>query len=250
MKTFCIKKNIRYREIKAKNPRINKFYLIDNPHHQPILAIPDGCVDLQWVWSGNQGALHLCGSFLKGKYSTVSEYDRCFGVKFNPGIIPKVGQFKSVDIIDKRLVLQSSPKSEVVGYLLGQNQSLKELITAFLDFYKELTYQEPNAIVDQLIKEIRETSGVIYIKELSQHVSYSQCYTDRIFKRNIGITLKKYAKIIRCQAAINYLQKDCENSIYNELAYYDQAHFINDFKHFTSYTPYYYKQNIDKLIIV
>ena len=42
--------------------------------------------------------------------------------------------------------------------------------------------------------------------------------------------MKKYAGIIRIQKALYYLQNNLTYEIYERLGYYDQAHFIKDFK--------------------
>lgn len=250
MRTFCIKKNIIYREIKVNHPNYNKFYLIDNPNHEEITAIPDGCVDMQWVWKEQKAEVHLCGSFLQGKISPIGQYDRCFGIKFNLGIIPNIDHLRAEEIVNNRCILKYEEKKNQMIEYASKTFELGKMVTYFIEVFKDLEYYADNPIVQSMIQKIQNTSGLLSIKQLASDIGYSQCYTDRIFKQSIGINVKKYANIIRCQYAISYIESNEEGTLYECLGYYDQAHFINNFKKFTSYTPCSYKRNIDKILIV
>ena len=52
-KTFYINDRIIYNEISVQTDSINKFYEIHNPDNERIVAIPDGCIDIQYVWKIN-----------------------------------------------------------------------------------------------------------------------------------------------------------------------------------------------------
>ncbi len=64
-----------------------------------------------------------------------------------------------------------------------------------------------------------------------------------MFKENVGLTPKGFLKIIRFQKAIQEIEA-CKkinwSGIAYETGYYDQAHFINDFKNFSGFTPQQY----------
>lgn len=84
---------------------------------------------------------------------------------------------------------------------------------------------------------IHKGKGNINIAKIAEEVGYNQRYLDRVFKEAVGVSMKKYAEIIRIQKAIYYLQNSLTYEIYERLGYYDQAHFIKDFKKNTSLTP-------------
>ena len=53
-KTFCLNNHhVLYEEMPSRDPLFEKFYLIENPMRDPIVAIPDGCIDLQFTWENN-----------------------------------------------------------------------------------------------------------------------------------------------------------------------------------------------------
>ena len=78
------------------------------------------------------------------------------------------------------------------------------------------------------------------IAQISNKVGYSQKHLIKLFRDNVGVTPKEFLKIIRFQKTIEEIAaaKEIEwTAIANECGYYDQAHFINDFKIFSGFTP-------------
>ena len=66
-----------------------------------------------------------------------------------------------------------------------------------------------------------------------------------MFKFHVGMTPKGFLRVIRFQKAIEEISNRTSvdwTSIAHESGYYDQAHFINDFKAFSGYTPSEYAQ--------
>jgi len=61
-----------------------------------------------------------------------------------------------------------------------------------------------------------------------------------MFKSNVGLTPKAFSKITRFQKTIREIEaskKISWSGIAFDTGYYDQAHFINDFKNFSGFTP-------------
>ena len=66
-----------------------------------------------------------------------------------------------------------------------------------------------------------------------------------MFKQQVGITPKAYLKIIRFQKAIAEIEESQDvnwTGIAQDSCFYDQAHFIHDFKFFSGFTPEEYLQ--------
>jgi AraC-like DNA-binding protein len=82
---------------------------------------------------------------------------------------------------------------------------------------------------------------VINIARLNEKIGYSQKHFGQMFKSHVGVTPKSYLKIMRFQKAVRTI--DAANGgtdwgmIAQDCGFYDQAHFINDFKHFSGFTP-------------
>ena len=61
-----------------------------------------------------------------------------------------------------------------------------------------------------------------------------------MFKEHVGVTPKDFLKVIRFQNAIQQIEKQISvkwTDIAYDSGFYDQSHFIADFKKFSGYTP-------------
>lgn len=97
-----------------------------------------------------------------------------------------------------------------------------------------------NPFIEFAVNKIIEAPNQMSIEQISNKVGYSQKHLIKLFKDNVGVTPKGFLKIIRFQKAINEIavtKKADWASIALESGYYDQAHFINDFKSFSGFTP-------------
>ena len=75
---------------------------------------------------------------------------------------------------------------------------------------------------------------------VSDKIGYSQKHFIAMFRQQVGITPKAYLKIIRFQKAIGEIEEKKEvnwTDISQDCGFYDQAHFIHDFKFFSGFTP-------------
>ncbi|WP_370087282.1 AraC family transcriptional regulator [Ekhidna sp.] len=82
------------------------------------------------------------------------------------------------------------------------------------------------------------TSGTI--KWISENSGYSQKHFIALFKKYVGLTPKGFQKVMRFQKVVNDLQNTNQinwTQLALDCGYYDQAHFINEFKIFSGYNP-------------
>jgi AraC-like DNA-binding protein len=113
------------------------------------------------------------------------------------------------------------------------------LIETFL--FNRLTDTET---VDQIVKSTIETiltaNGQLSVDELSRKNNVNRRQLVRKFSSSIGLSPKQLSKTIRLQATLKMLLTRKITSLTDlayESEYYDQAHFIKDFKEFTGLTP-------------
>lgn len=108
-----------------------------------------------------------------------------------------------------------------------------------------------NPCVEFALNEIIHQSDQISLKQLSNKIGYSQKHFISLFKNQVGITPKSYLKIMRFQKAISEIEKFSEvgwTLISNDCGFYDQAHFINDFRLFSGFTPQEYFRSKSDLL--
>jgi AraC-like DNA-binding protein len=87
---------------------------------------------------------------------------------------------------------------------------------------------------------INQTQGQINAASLSEKLCVTTKTLERKFAALVGKTPKQFIKIVRFQNIINAFSIKNSNTL-TEIAYsngyFDQAHFIKDFKTFSGYTP-------------
>jgi len=97
-----------------------------------------------------------------------------------------------------------------------------------------------NKDLDRALQIIYENSGHIGISQLAKEADISERHLRRIFRQIVGLGPKQYCKIIQFNAAFEALQIGDEKRIFSQAmksGYYDQAHFINDFKAMLGQSP-------------
>jgi AraC-like DNA-binding protein len=95
-----------------------------------------------------------------------------------------------------------------------------------------------NPIVHFSVNFISSLHGLTTIKDLEKKTGYSKRYLDLLFKNHLGISPKTLATIQRFQHF--YKRGYADLNIYE--SYYDQSHFIREFKRYTGLTPMQYAQ--------
>lgn len=114
-----------------------------------------------------------------------------------------------------------------------------KLIEAFL--FKRLANTETiDHIVKSTVETILTANGQLSVDVLSKQNKTNRRQLARKFSSDIGLSPKQLSKTIRLQATLKMLLTENVTSLTNlayENEYYDQAHFIKEFKVFTGLTP-------------
>jgi AraC-like DNA-binding protein len=190
------------------------------------------------------------GAGIAGPHSEVfflerTAYDELLGVHFKPGgALPFLGvpggelHNRSVDLGDlwgerdaARIVarLYEAPTSRAKFALL--EDSLLRIA------YRPLT-RHPAATF--ALAELRRDSSVRSCAEVAHELRVSQRRFIQIFRDEVGLTPKLYSRIERFQAVLRRIEL-LDDVDWAEVAascgYFDQAHFIHDFREFTGLRP-------------
>lgn len=101
-----------------------------------------------------------------------------------------------------------------------------------------LEERENDPLVLSALSLIHKHKGDIRIGELAKQLHTSQSPLEKRFRKIVGATPKKFASIVRMKNAIaGYQPRNTLTSLGFEAGFYDQAHFIREFKTFTGETP-------------
>ncbi len=219
--------------------------------------IPDGCIEMAFVLGDDikrytsdddyilQPRAMVIGQFLDSFYIEPVGNVNTFAVSFFPLGFSNLINKSMDDLVNKETALDQLFDNKIVKELesniihADSTQERIEIIEAFLfDRLKE------SKVVDQIIRTtvdiIYQREGNVKIVNILGDEKSKRKNLERQFKRNIGLSPKKLVKVIRLQAALSLLLDEEPHSL-TKIAYssdyYDQSHFIKDFKEFTGITP-------------
>ena len=124
---------------------------------------------------------------------------------------------------------------------INNTTSAQQKIVVLQQFLlKQLSLHNEDLIFEYCIEKITASKGKITVKELEKKTGYSSRWLNMKFNDKLGVSPKNLASIIRFkqyyQAFINGSEKSFFRNDFYEL-YYDQSHFIKDFKRFTGLPP-------------
>ena len=90
----------------------------------------------------------------------------------------------------------------------------------------------------QVLSLINTHRGDISVKEISNILNLSERHLRRSFHEVMGVSPKKYLRILRFEQSLNQiLDEGYAPKLFTEQDYFDQAHFINEFKEFSGFSP-------------
>jgi AraC-like DNA-binding protein len=173
----------------------------------------------------------------------ISENFAMFGVYFYPFALQAIFNIPAAVLSNemcdvKTLLGQDGRDLEEQVMLAKNNYQRAHIMTDFIE--KKLArhyYSDPSLFAS--IHYIIQTKGTIKIEDLSAQYFLSSRQFERKFKTFSGFSPKLYSRIIRFQSAIKqYGNKDKTlTKIGYDCGYFDQSHFIHDFKEFSGYHP-------------
>lgn len=169
---------------------------------------------------------------------------RISGVRFkSAGLSPFVT--KRVDAWSDRVV----PLAEVFGKdglaleaaldaSGGDRGAQARLFDAF--FLERLALTPPKRTLHELKAAIEAEGGLERMDELCARTGVSSRQLDRLFRSHLGFSPKTFARVVRFQQGLTRLMRapGCTLAqVAAECGYYDQPHFVREFKAFSGTTP-------------
>jgi len=219
--------------------------------------LPDGCIEMTFNFgdkikrytSENDFILHpnamVMGQRTKSYYILPTGNVDTFAICFYP-----IGFGNFVKTTLENLVDKETPTAELLGQ--AEANELEQQIIQAIDtqqriniietfLLKKLSLKDTiSNIVKSTVDDLLKTNGTTPINVILKNDISKRRQLERHFKKQIGISPKQLGKVIRFQATLQLLLNKKSltlTDIAYESEYFDQSHFIKDFKDLVGVTP-------------
>lgn len=239
---------------------VKLYWTLQVPHsneHEKQLILPDGCLDMAFLLGDDIKRYVSDDEFVIGpRQSIIGQITKqyyiqpvgcvdSFSVRFYPyGFCA----FSSTPLHE--FANTETPLDMVFGKAAANKLSeriieaktTKERIEIIEEFLLSKLSEESaiNSVVKSTVDSIINVNGSSSIKEIFEHIGSSRRQMERHFMQQIGISPKQLGKVVRLQSALKMILNQGSKSLTDiayDSDYYDQNHFIRDFKSFTGVTP-------------
>lgn len=227
-----------------------------DPNNQKQKLIPDGCIEMTFNFkdkikrytSEHDFIVHpnamVMGQRTKSYFIEPIGNVDSFAICFYPYGFANFTNTPLENLVDIEVPL-ASLFGEIIAKTLEQKiveanntQERIEIIETFL-----LDRLHQNTTIEHLVKTtvdvLLASNGSSPINQILKDDLSKRRQLERNFKKQIGISPKQLGRVLRLQTALKMLLNDAESltNIAYESEYFDQAHFIKDFKEFVGTTP-------------
>lgn len=163
-------------------------------------------------------------------------------IVFRPHGVKSFFNFPITELLNENLSLQDLINNEAIELedKLLNSPNNKQRIAHLENFLTgRLICNNEFERVEHAIKMIENSKGQIKARDIAHDVCLGIKQFERIFSKYVGVNPKKFASIIRFQNVIQMNSKDKRSlsQIAVDNGYYDQSHFIHDFRSLTGLTP-------------
>lgn len=209
-----------------------------NPYSQDV--VPNPCVN--WVVEHDKTAIY---GIAKYKYSKLLQgKGRVFGAKFKPGAFyPFVNATVSSltgSSIDVRTVFGADAQT-MAHEILAQEEEEAMVELAERIIRPKLPERDENIeVINRMIDRIAEDREITKVDDICERAGVNKRKLQRLFDQYVGVNPKWVIKLYRLQNAAATIDNGEHHDwlqLSIDLGYYDQSHFIKDFKSIIGKTP-------------
>ena len=188
---------------------------------------------------------YICGIDTFTSTAKIESNFSHFGVSFYPFALYQIFRLNSQEIVDTILDLKTLGYGNLIEQLnIAQNHETRiNVIGSFIE-----NKLNTKATASTSIKEIILNNEIAFNTDLfalQKRYHITERTLERLFKANLGISPKKYQRMVRFERSLEMLTAlpTIEmTSIAYQLHYADQSHFIKDFRRFADTTPQHFQQ--------
>lgn len=218
-------------------------------------VFPDGCPEIIFHY-GDQFTKHAKGehscqpkAFLHGQikeYIEISSTGKIgvFGVRLYPWALGTLTDIPIYELTNHELGLRTlwphDANTLIDRIMLSscQYQRARHVESFILDRLKHSRKIDPCITNGVLL--IQRSKGLIKTEDLAEKSNLSARQLERRFRTAVGLGPKSFANIVRFQNVLKLAEQGFSGNLTNvayQAGYFDQSHFIKDFKRFSGTNP-------------
>lgn len=206
-------------------------------------VVADGCIDIFFELSrpSKNFVMGFCRNYTEFPIGNSFHY---IGVRFLPTMFPQIFRVNASELSNQFQELSKvvPQTADFISTNFEEPLSSEKIKQVFDDYFIDVIEQsrfDDDGRLYEAINLILKHAGVLNIEtDLDTGISPRQLR--RIFKYYVGDTAKTFAKVVRFQNILRAKPSKQSlklNKLFYDVGYYDQAHFIKDFKNFYGVTP-------------
>lgn len=245
-----------YAPTKALSTVVEYFWVSEIRETQQQRVFPENCTSLTFHLDESSPY-----SIFSGITTSYIDYEttaasNILGITFKTGGLAQLTHESLHQIKDKTIIANELiPKFNhlLIEELIDVQQRQKQLSVLEDILLKSLLGNDLKPKLSQLIaNEISQYGGNIKSIALAKKFNRSLRQLERIFKREVGISIKLYSRIIRFNNVIHAIKQFPHKSLLElafDYGYYDHAHLANEIQFFSGYAPSYFRTATNGLIL-
>lgn len=206
-------------------------------------VLPDACIDIVFA-----GSLKVVGAMRRAAVLMVSQEQAAAGIRFKPGGAAAFLRLPLHEVTDEQLPLdalwgcEGEMLSERLMTVFSTSDRIGLLEATLLHRLASITQYNPT--VQYALHIIRRSQGNVSVTTLRTTLALSERQLERSLQQATGLAPRELTRITRFQQAVHLLRRPgiSLTETAHQAGYYDQAHFIRDFKALAGVTPGGYRQ--------
>lgn len=219
-------------------------------------VLPDGCMDLIFNLGDDvkrvmpdetittQPRAFILGQITKPMWIEPTGRVETFAVRFYPGSFSYFSSIPMSELADRDTDLEKvfdRSKVQSLSSAINSKCDTQERICIVESFLLSVLKDSIDCtdLVRSTVDKIIDAGGSIGIKDMMESYEMSRRQLERRYSKDVGLSPKQLCRVIRLQEALRTMlhKKTNLTEVGYDSQYYDQAHFIKDFKDFTGVSP-------------
>lgn len=240
------------------NDLIERIWFLENTKEEiEVLSPPDQYINLVFpisnsTWAHNN--LKVISPLIEGitLRSSLAKYPpntKLIGVRFYPFGLASFANIQGKDLLNKTMELEELTNENIDEIQNGKNEM--EIIAAIEKLLSQLFSQENHdktKLARDFYQYFRWDHQAASIEEFCEDFGTNYTSLNRKFSKTVGISAKRFERLIKFRKALCSLTDTSQRltSIGIDSGYFDQSHFIREFKLFMNHSPKTYNSLIRK----